>query len=167
MQKNAPHCRQTHIEMHKWNTTNKRMLLWNPHSISLQIVWLKWFQASHSRQCCTIHSTRDCCRNCKGKACCSCEVVKDKWITRQFKESKEKMKKEQMSHLVFSKKRKSRGLKCCKRGNLTSSTDKKRWSKTRYSTEDCGEEGKQKSGKNLACLFLDAGEEELSTSHRK
>lgn len=53
------------------------------------------------------------------------------------------------------------------RGNLTSSKDKGRWSKIRYSTEDCGEEGKQKSGKNLAFLFLDAGEKELSTSHRK
>lgn len=49
----------------------------------------------------------------------------------------------------------------------TSSTDKGRQSKIRYSTEDCGEEGKQKSGKNLACLFLDVRVEQLSTSHRK
>lgn len=53
------------------------------------------------------------------------------------------------------------------RGNLTSSTDKRRRSKSRYSTEDCGKEGKQKSGKNLSCLFLEVGGKELRTSRRK
>lgn len=67
---------------------------------------------------------------------------------------------------LLGKKEKQR-FEMLQRGNLTSSTDKGRWSKIRYSTEDCGEEGKQKSGKNPACLFLDVEVEELSTSYRK
>lgn len=45
-------------------------------------------------------------------------------------------------------------LEMLQRESLTSSMEKGRWSKIRYSTEDCGDEGKQKVGKKWLFCFL-------------
>lgn len=74
-----------------------------------------------------VQHQRDYCRNCKGKACCSYDLLVFDNLARKFLESEdEEGMDEPFGHLRKKEKQRHEMLQ---RGNLTSSKEKERWSK--------------------------------------